>query len=243
MKGHALLTAGLVLASAAAVAWAAPGVKSKPEPLGPITEEQLAQSTNNLKLIGLAWHNYHDTIGHFPCNQVSKDGKPLLSWRVQILAYLEEDQLYKQFRLDEPWDSDHNKKLIDKMPKIFGPVRAKADSGMTFYQVFTGKHGLIKSGEKRAMASVTDGLSNTFMCVEAAKPVVWTKPDDLVFDGTDVPAVGGLFDGKFHAVMGDGSVRRFRKEVNAETMRRLIDPQDGQVIDIDSAEDKGEEKK
>lgn len=241
MKRHALLTAGLVLASA--VAWAAPGAKSKPEPLGPITEEQLTQSANNLKQVGLAWHNFHDVNNHFPCNEVSKEGKPLLSWRVQILPYIEEDDLYKQFRTNEPWDSDHNKKLIDKMPKIYAPVRAKADPGMTFYQVFTGKHGLIRSGEKTAMASVTDGLSNTFMCVEAAKPVVWTKPDDLVFDGNGVPAVGGLFDGKFHAVMGDGAVRRFRKDVNAETMRRLIDPQDGQVIDIDSAEDRGEEKK
>jgi hypothetical protein len=243
MNRHALLTASIVLASAVAVALAAPGAKSKPEPLGPITEEQLAQSANNLKQIGLAWHNYHDTIGHFPCNEVSKDGKPLLSWRVQILPYIEEDELYKQFKLDEPWDSEHNKKLIDKMPKIYAPVRAKADPGMTFYQVFTGKHGLIKSGEKRGLATVTDGLSNTFMCVEAAKAVIWTKPDDLVFDGKDIPAVGGLFDGRFHAVMGDGAVRRFRKDVNAETMRRLIDPQDGEPVDIESAEDRGEEKK
>jgi hypothetical protein len=243
MSRHAVLTAGLVLASAATVALAAPGPKSKPEPLGPITEEQLARSSNNLKQIGLAWHNYHDVNNHFPCNEVSKAGKPLLSWRVQILPYLEEEDLYKQFKLDEPWDSEHNKKLIGKMPATFAPLRPKADPGMTFYQVFTGKHGLIKAGEKTAMASVTDGLSNTFMCVEAAKPVVWTKPDDLVFDGKMLPALGGMFDGKFLAVMGDGAVRRFRKDVNAETMRRLIDPQDGEVIDIDSAEDRGEEKK
>lgn len=243
MKRVPLLAAGLALASAVTIAFAAPGAKQKSEPLGPITEEQLAQSAKNLKVIGLGWHNYHDFYGQLPCNEVSKDGKPLLSWRVQILPYIEEDELYKQFKLDEPWDSEHNKKLIDKMPKIYAPVRAKADPGMTFYQVFTGKHGLIKSGEKRGLATVTDGLSNTFMCVEAAKAVIWTKPDDLVFDGKDIPAVGGLFDGKFHAVMGDGAVRRFRKDVNAETMRRLIDPQDGQVIDIDAAEDKGEEKK
>jgi len=243
MKHPAMLAVAVVLGAAAAIALAAPAAKPKTEPLGPITEEQLARSTNNLKQIGLAWHNYHDTNGTFPCNEVSNGGKALLSWRVQILPFLEEDELYKQFHLDEPWDSEHNKKLIDKMPKVFAPVRAKADSGMTFYQVFTGKHGFIKTGEKRGVATVTDGLSNTFMCVEAAKPVIWTKPDDLEFDGTTVPAVGGLFDGKFHAVMGDGAVRRFRKELNAETMRRLIDPQDGEPVDIESAEDRGEEKK
>jgi hypothetical protein len=144
--------------------------------------------------------------------------------------------------LDEPWDSDHNKKLIDKIPPVYVPVRGKADPGTTFLQAFTGKHGIIRSGEKTALASVTDGLSNTFMCVEAAKPVTWTKPDDLVFDGKDVPGLGGVFDGKFHAVMGDGSVHRFKKGADAETLRRLIDPQDGQAIDIDGAEDKGEGK-
>jgi hypothetical protein len=158
------------------------------------------------------------------------------------LPYLNHDRLYKQFKLDEPWDSDHNKKLIDKIPPEYVPVRGKAEPGMTFLQVFTGKHGLIRTGEKTVMASVTDGLSNTLLCVEAAKPVVWTKPDDLVFDGKEVPALGGIFDGKFHAVMCDGAVRRFKKGAEIETLRRLIDPQDGQVLDIEGAEDKADDK-
>ena len=235
---------GAVLAACCLIAAGAPAVKPKAEPLGPITEEQLARSVNNLKQIALAWHNYHDTLSCFPCNEVSKDGKTvLLSWRVQILPYIEEGDLYREFKLDEPWDSEHNKKLIDKMPRLYAPVRGKADPGMTFYQVFTGKHGLIKSGEQRTLASVTDGLSNTFMCVEAGRPVVWTKPDDPVFDGKDVPALGGMFDGRFHAAMADGAVRRFKKGVDPETLRRLIDPQDGQVVDKEAAEDRGDEKK
>ncbi len=70
-------------------------------------------------------------------------------------------------------------------------------------------------------------MSNTLLVAEAAKPVVWTKPEDLVFDGKDVPALGGLFDGRFHAAMGDGSVSRFRKGVDPATLRLLIDPADG----------------
>src|SRR5262245_20645213 len=238
-----LLVPGILLVVCSLIVVGAPAVKPKTEPPGPPTEVQFQAAERNLKEIALAWHNYHDSNNHFPCNEVSKDGKVLLSWRVQILPYIEQLDLYQQFKLDEPWDSENNKKLIDKMPKLYEPVRGKFDPGMTFYQVFTGKHGLLKSGEKQHLAGITDGTSNTILCVESAKPVVWTKPDDLVFDGKDVPALGGLFDGKFHVAMCDGSVRRFKKGVDADVMRGLITPQGGEVVNVDAAVDKDEEKK
>ena len=242
MKPQYLWAAAVVLGGMVAGGLAAPAGKPKAEPLGPITDEQLKESENNLKQIALAWHNYHDTHGHFPSNEVDKDKKALLSWRVQILPYIEEDALSRQFKMDEPWDSENNKKLIDKMPKLYAPIRARADAGMTYYQAFTGKHGLLKSGEKRGLATITDGSSNTLLCVEAAKAAIWTKPDDLMFDGKDLPAVGGLFDGKFHGAMCDGSVRRFKKGIDAELMRRLIDPQDGHSINVDDGVDRGEDR-
>src|SRR6266487_2254804 len=98
--------------------------------------------------------------------------------------------------------SENNQKLIEKMPKLYAPVRGKADAGMTFYQAFGGSNGWLKPGA-RIPASFPDGTSNTFVCAEAAKPVIWTKPEDMVFNGKDVPALGGMFDGKFHAAMGD----------------------------------------
>src|SRR5262249_21734482 len=68
------------------------------------------QSTNNLKQIALAMHSYHDTMGRFPPAIVrDKEGKPLYSWRVLLLPYLEQQNLYNQFKLDEPWDSEHNR--------------------------------------------------------------------------------------------------------------------------------------
>lgn len=225
------LAAGLVLA--------APAKKEKDEPPGPITEEQLNQSSKNLKEIGLGWHNFESVFGHLPGNQLDKKGMALLSWRVQILPFIEQDELYKQFKLDEPWDSDHNKKLIDKIPKIYAPVRGKADSGMTFYLSFTGKNSVIKPGQKSTLATIPDGTSNTLMVAEAAKPVIWTKPDDLVYDGKEVPKLGGLFDGKFHAVFCDGHYLRFKKGINDTLLGSLIDPADGSVIDTTDAVDDG----
>ncbi len=79
----------------------------------------------------------------------------------------------------------------------------------------------------------TDGTSNTFLCAEGAKPVVWTKPQDLEFDGKTVPALGGQFDGQFHAAFADGSVKRFKKGVPAATLKLLIDPADGTPLPDD----------
>jgi len=177
-----------------------------------------------------------------PSERAGQEGEAAPVWRVQILPYIEEDHLYKEFKLDEPWDSDHNKKLIDKMPKLFAPVRGKADPGMTFYQSFTGKKALLKPGQNVTFATILDGTSNTFLAAEAAKPVVWTKPDDLVFDGKDVPKLGGMFDGKFHAAFCDGAVRRFKKGVDPDVLKLLIDPSDGTPVPPDIGIDTDEKK-
>ena len=92
---------------------------------------------NNLKQIGLALHNYHDAHGKFPTNVYGPKGEPLLSWRVHLLPYLEEDNLYKQFKMDEAWDGPNNKELIEKMPKVYrGRPTATHPKGKTFYQGF-----------------------------------------------------------------------------------------------------------
>jgi hypothetical protein len=241
-------SAAVVALSAAVLITVRPGVgapgpkKAKDEPLGPITDEQLHESENNLKQIALAWHNFESVYGHFPSNAQDRKGKSLLSWRVQILPYIEQDNLYKQFKLNEPWDSEHNKKLVEQMPKLFAPVRGKAEPGMTFYQAFAGKKAVLKPGQKVTFAAITDGTSNTLLAAEAAKPVIWTRPDDLVYDGEEVPKLGGMFDGKFHAAFCDGSVRRFRKGVDPDVLKVLIDPQDGTVLPDDIGLDTDEKK-
>src|SRR2546421_12689862 len=94
-------------------------------------------------------HGYHDTHKHFPPAALrGKEGKPLLSWRVLLLPYLEQDSLYKEFHLDEPWDSEHNKKLLARMPKLFaGPDEKALAAHETHYQAFVGK-GAVFEGKK-----------------------------------------------------------------------------------------------
>lgn len=189
-----------------------------------------AISANNLKQIALAMHNYEAVYKHFPRHAIySKDGKkPLLSWRVEILPFIDQDQLYKQFKLDEPWDSPHNIKLVEKMPKTFAApgTAGKAKRGETNYQVITGPDTMFDGPKKMRFQDITDGTSNTLMAVEASNPVAWTRPDDLTMpkDKDKLPAVGGLFSNGFHIMLCDGSVRLLPLRPDVATFRALVTP-------------------
>ncbi len=192
-------------------------------------------SANNIGQLLLAMHNYHDVYSHFPPAAISdKDGKPLLSWRVAILPYIEQDALYKAFKLDEPWDSDHNKKLLAKMPKIYGENGTK-----THYRVFTGKGTIFEGTKGIKVADITDGMSNTAMIFEAADAVEWTEPEEFVYDTMkSLPKLGGVpFENGFHIGMADGSVRFVSTKIKEATLRALITRNGGEVIDLNKEEE------
>jgi len=188
------------------------------------------RSANNLKQIGLALHNYADTFNTFPSAAiVDKKGKPLLSWRVAILPFIEQDNLYKQFHLDEPWDSEHNKTLIAQMPKTFALPNNLSKPGETHYRVLVGGDSMWDWVQGVTFAQITDGTSNTWMVVEADEGVPWTKPDELEFDPKKpLPKFGTKFNGGFHVLYADGSVR-FYKNVPASAAA-MITKGGGEVI-------------
>jgi len=51
------------------------------------------QCTNNLKQLGLGFHNYHDAVGFLPPDRIAPTGYS--SWATLILPYIEQDALYK----------------------------------------------------------------------------------------------------------------------------------------------------
>jgi len=227
-----------ILALVPALCLAAPVRKDAPErPEGAPTPEQAEASRNNLKVIGLAMHNHEAANGTLPTD-VMKGKKPLLSWRVAILPYMEgQKELYEGFKLDEPWDSEHNMKLIEKIPNVYTAVRGKAKKGETFYQCFSGEGAFLQPGKALRFADIADGTSNTLMVVESEKAVPWTKPEDIPFDAKKpLPKLGGMFEGDFHAVLCDGSVRRVRKGIDPMTLRALITVAGGEVINRDGDE-------
>jgi hypothetical protein len=184
------------------------------------------RSTNNLKQIMLAMLNYSSANNRFPARaSYSADGKPLLSWRVHILPYLEGrdgNALYKQFKLDEPWDSEHNRKLIDRMPDVLRSPLSTAGAGQTTYVVPVLVGGIFGGRESLEFKQIIDGTSNTIAVVEADDDhaVVWTKPDDIEIDVSD-PAHGlrrATING-FLAGMADGSVRFLAADLGADILK------------------------
>jgi prepilin-type processing-associated H-X9-DG protein len=197
-----------------------------------------AQCTNNIKQIMLAMHNHCAANNAFPKDYTDKNGKPLLSWRVAILPFIEQGELYGKFHLDEPWDSPHNKELLKEMPTTFVcPSRGSPEPFTTTYRGFVGAGAMFETGQEIGLASVTDGTSNTISVAEAEEAVFWTKPDDLPFDPQAKPSLygaGSHHPGGFNCGFADGSVRFIKKTVSGIVFRALITRNGGEVIAADS---------
>jgi len=199
---------------------------------------QRMQCRNHLKQLGLAMHSYRETNGHLPAAaSYDAGGKKLLSWRVHILPYLEEGALYKQFHLDEPWDSEHNRKLIDKMPATYTcPSTDLRQEGMTTYLAPLGDQTVFSGKEGITFQEITDGTSNTILLVEADSEhaVIWTKPDDLEIDLENPKDwMSGQDRIAFHAVFCDGSVHTLSKGIDAKVLGAMFTRNDGLVIDFE----------
>lgn len=229
----------LTLALAGVVGWTV--AYDRPGAAAPVFTPAAArelQSKNNLKMIGLAMHNYHDTHGRFPpAFSTDKDGKPLLSWRVLILPFVEQDVLYRKFKLDEPWDSDHNRKLIAEMPELYHAPGSKSEAGKTNYLTVRQKTSAFPGADKMRLADIVDGTSNTIMVLEAsdAAAVTWTKPDDFVPPMDPATGLVGLRRRGFLAVACDGAVHKFKATIDRDALKNLFNRQDGKVIDWDAA--------
>jgi hypothetical protein len=185
-----------------------------------------------LRQIGIAFHNYHDVHDQFPV-AISADGKPLLSWRVALLPFLKEGKLFDEFKLDEPWDSAHNRTLVEKLPPIYRDPRT-ADRGSTTFQVFTGEKTAF-SGERFGMANILDGTSNTAMAIQAPpeRAVPWTKPEDLSFVVDDpIKALGGIGAEGILAVLFDGQVINVPQKYPVDSWRKIILPADGEAVEL-----------
>jgi hypothetical protein len=211
-----------------------------------------AQSLNNVRQIGLAIVTHENTYRRFPpAYSQSKDGKPLLSWRVHILPYVEEQALYEQFHLDEPWDSEHNKKLIAKMPQVYKSPQSKAGAGKTVYLGVSGEKGVLvpptkeRKGGGIKVDEVTDGTARTLLVVQAndESAVTWTKPDDYVPDAKD-PLKGLINPGTpgFPAVFTDVHSVYISKNIDPKMLMRMFDRNDGEEISDEAIEGRAEQE-
>jgi hypothetical protein len=195
--------------------------------------EKERQSQRNLKLVSIAMHNYHDVHRHFPAAVVmGPDGKTPHSWRVELLPFLDEKQLYDQYRLNEPWDSPHNKVILRNMPDVFRSPFADEKSTNSSYYALVGKGTVFEGSKGIRIREITDGTSSTLMFVEARRDIPWTKPADIPFDPhKPVPQLGGFVKGHFAAACADGACRIFHfEDFKGDELKWAIMRNDGNVL-------------
>ncbi len=188
----------------------------------PASPAQFSGIRTNLSQINKALNDYEADHEMFPPSAIQTEGNPPHSWRVAILPYLGEQELYDSYHFDEPWDSEHNRTLLARMPKVYRSPLDKADSTNTSYFGMVNKRrhvipfaeyeksdsevrywfpgdkavpiGLSFFGKNEGVpiSCMHDGLANIIALVEARQPIPWTKPADLVFNFDDPSAIGEI---------------------------------------------------
>jgi prepilin-type processing-associated H-X9-DG protein len=190
--------------------------------------ECIALCTDNLRRIAVAMRDYEAAQGSFPPAYVAdKQGKPLYSWRVLLLPYLGQQELYEQFRLDEPWNSEDNRPVSDSVIPLF-QCPGQADT----------KLPTSNGRQARKITEITDGLTDTIMVVEVADSLVyWAQPVDLNFDELKFTVNGGKRQeiSSHHrqganVALCDGSVRLLKKSTNPHLVRAMLTIDGGEPI-------------
>ncbi len=201
------------------------------EPLWPFGDrERFDSPVVKLKHIGYAMSGYHRSNTTFPSASANAAGQSGLSWRVHILPYIDEESLYKQFKLDQPWDSPHNIKLLDQIPDVYR-VRG-IDKPKTVFHVFVGENTPFGQEKGPRLNQIVDGAENTLLAVMGTPEtaVEWTKPGGISFDPSQ--PFRGLADlnGNYAVALMDGSAGLLSARTSPQNMASLITHRDGQQV-------------
>ena len=167
---------------------------------------------NNLRSIAVALLNYEAIHGSFPPAFIPDgDGRPMHSWRVLILPYLERHDLYRRYDFDEPWDGPNNRQLLEKHWDLWQcPADTEIQRAKTSYVMVVGP-GCISSGpESISIESLTDPRQTLLLVEVTGMDIAWSEPRDLPLEAIVAPVgrgaagLGSNHPGRFHVAYCDG---------------------------------------
>jgi hypothetical protein len=181
-----------------------------PPPAGDAARQKAAE---NVRYLMLAMHNYMSSYNKFPPAWTEDaGGRKLFSWRVLMLPYIEQSSLWDKLKRDEPWDSAHNRPILESapMPLIYESPGVTLPKSHTAMLAILAPNGLILTGDKKhAFGTPNDGTANTIAIFEApaAKAVPWYEPGDFVPNpGDPTSGMFGARPGGMLAALADGRV-------------------------------------
>lgn len=200
------------------------------------------KSINNGKQIGLAMHSHHDVFNRFPAaytapgyvgNMPAPPEFRRTSWRTNILPFVEQDNLFRQYDQLQPWNSPRNQMVTNAVVPVYDTANAKTNQ--TRYRVFTGPQTPFPHGQPPiGFMRMTDGTSNTILMAESAELGPWGEPKDMEIPPFGAwPQLGDPAKKDALILMADGSVRTVRKNIPENVLRLLVDPADGQPVPFD----------
>ena len=195
---------------------------------------QRAEMSNHMKQIMLALHIYESAHGHFPPAIVIDTASGVArSWRVELLPYMDGfGPLYDQYRKDQPWDSEANKAVLEKMPVIYRRPGDTSNNTSVFAAYGKGLFFELDDKVGTKLRDVTDGTSNTIAIFEGNKQVPWTKPEEIAFDleKGEFPPFGATNAEILLTGFGDGSVRALAKSIDPKVLKAIFTKAGGEVV-------------
>ena len=199
------------------------------------------QCQNNLKQIVLGLHNYHDKYECFPPPFVAdEEGRPIHSWRVLILPFIEQEKLYEQYNFDEPWNSAGNLELLDMCPSVYSCPEEEDVTTTTSYLALVGPDAAWRENETTTFADFGDETGQTLLVVEASPSgVFWTEPRDLhvlqAAPGVNTAGKGisSLHKGGANCGFADGSVNFLQNDLSRAAWQALTTIAGGESVDQD----------
>ena len=192
--------------------------------------------SNNLKQIGLAFHNYHAAYGSLPpAFTVDADGNRLHSWRTLILPFMEQSNLYQQIDFTKPWDDPANAILQQMEVPVFRCPSSKVAVGMTTYQIIDDPSSPFPGSTPSTFYDIRDGLSNTLFVIETDEQdaVHWAEPKDQS-QLSYLSAVKASHSGGRNAVMGDGAVLFLSDNMDQKVANAIATRNGGENVNYDA---------
>jgi prepilin-type processing-associated H-X9-DG protein len=182
------------------------------------------QCMSQMRQMGLALLNHAETRGGLsPAYTTDSDGKPLHSWRTQLLPNLEGRNLYESIDLAKSWDDPANAEA--KTTNVDGyqcPSKRELNNRTTYLAIVT-PNSCFRATEPGSLSDIIDGAARTMMVIEVFEDhaVPWMSPFDADEKGF-MEYRGSRHDRVFGALFADGHVEMMRDDISADVLRKLI---------------------